>query len=82
MLKDQWSGLVWPASSERDASPVTGVEVSRLQEVGRASVAVPDGFVRLEAYIGPHCADRLGLAVDDPLPPPTSRQAPAASYRL
>ena len=47
MLKDQWSGLVWPTSSKRNVAPETGVEISRLQDVGRASVAIPDEFVRL-----------------------------------
>jgi probable 2-oxoglutarate dehydrogenase E1 component DHKTD1 len=46
MLGAQWAGMVWPASPEADANPATGVAREVLEEVGRASVTVPSGFVR------------------------------------
>lgn len=45
MLRDQWSGMVWPASEEACSDPDTGVKRETLGAVGRASVTVPDGFV-------------------------------------
>jgi 2-oxoglutarate dehydrogenase complex dehydrogenase (E1) component-like enzyme len=45
MLKDQWSGMVWPASEEAIWDPDTGVEGKTLKTIGRASVKVPDKFV-------------------------------------
>jgi probable 2-oxoglutarate dehydrogenase E1 component DHKTD1 len=47
MLQDQWSGMVWPASEAAERDPPTGVKADILEKVGRASVAVPDGFVSL-----------------------------------
>lgn len=46
MLEDQWSGMVWPASKEANNDPDTGVDKKVLQDIGKASVTVPDGFVR------------------------------------
>ncbi|KAF5378752.1 hypothetical protein D9615_006975 [Tricholomella constricta] len=37
-------GIVWPASKEAEFDPVTGVDQETLTKVGKASVAVPDGF--------------------------------------
>jgi hypothetical protein len=45
MLKGQWTGMVWPASTEAQFHPETGVERERLVKVGRASVNVPEGSV-------------------------------------
>ncbi|KAJ3513296.1 hypothetical protein NLJ89_g3024 [Agrocybe chaxingu] len=45
MLEKQWSGMVWPADAEAEHDPVTGVDKQTLQKVGKASVAVPEGFV-------------------------------------
>ncbi|EIM89258.1 dehydrogenase E1 and transketolase domain-containing protein 1 [Stereum hirsutum FP-91666 SS1] len=44
MLKDQWSSMVWPASSEAQNDPDTGVEKGVLESVGRASVKVGENF--------------------------------------
>ncbi len=46
MLQGQWKGLVWPASEKAEHDPATGVAREVLEKVGRASVAVPSGFVR------------------------------------
>ncbi|CCM02167.1 uncharacterized protein FIBRA_04245 [Fibroporia radiculosa] len=54
MLCDQWHGLVWPASTEAQHNPTTGVAGDTLLRVGRASVAVPTGFQvhpRLQRHI-------------------------------
>jgi probable 2-oxoglutarate dehydrogenase E1 component DHKTD1 len=45
MLREQWCGMVWPASGEASRNPDTGVEIDVLRRVGRASVTVPEGFV-------------------------------------
>jgi len=45
MLQEQWSGIVWPVNKEAEHDPITGLDRSILQQVGRASVAVPEGFV-------------------------------------
>lgn len=47
MLTEQWTGLVWPASKEAERDPVTGVDLETLRRIGNASVALPEGFVRL-----------------------------------
>lgn len=44
-LQEQWSGCVWPTSSESVYDPETGVEQETLMRVGKASVEVPEGFV-------------------------------------
>jgi probable 2-oxoglutarate dehydrogenase E1 component DHKTD1 len=46
MLQGQWQAMVWPASADAMHDPQTGVELDVLRKVGRASVTVPDGFVR------------------------------------
>jgi hypothetical protein len=50
MLKDQWSNMVWPASEEAISDPDTGVERETLKLIGRASVKVPEEFVRGSDY--------------------------------
>ena len=47
MLQSQWSDMVWPARSEAVFDPATGVDRDTLVRVGKASVKVPDGFVRV-----------------------------------
>lgn len=42
----QWTGVVWPSSKDAQANPDTGVQEDVLKEVGKASVTVPEGFVR------------------------------------
>jgi probable 2-oxoglutarate dehydrogenase E1 component DHKTD1 len=37
--------MVWPASEEANHDPETGVDRTVLERVGRASIAVPEGFV-------------------------------------
>lgn len=46
MFKNQWSGMVWPADAKAQHDPDTGVDSDVLQTVGKASVTVPEGFVR------------------------------------
>ena len=45
MLQGQWKGLTWPGSKDAVRDPETGVDQETLQQVGRASVSVPEGFV-------------------------------------
>lgn len=46
MLQEQWNGMVWPASDGALKNPKTGLAREVLEEVGRASVTVPEHFVR------------------------------------
>lgn len=46
MFKGSWSGMVWPANPDALHDPETGVDHETLLRVGRASVTVPDDFVR------------------------------------
>jgi probable 2-oxoglutarate dehydrogenase E1 component DHKTD1 len=41
----EWAGMVWPANEEARHDPETGVDRTVLERVGRASIAVPEGFV-------------------------------------
>ena len=50
MLQDQWSGMVWPASEAAERDPPTGVQAEIMENVGRASVSVPEGFVSLPLH--------------------------------
>ena len=43
----EWSGMVWPASEEARHDPETGMDRTVLERVGRASIAVPEGFVSI-----------------------------------
>lgn len=45
MLQGKWSQLVWPATSQAEHQPSTGVTSETLKEVGQASVTLPDSFV-------------------------------------
>ena len=56
MLEDQWRKMVWPASEGAERDPPTGVRFEILEKVGKASVAVPDGFVSLPL----HCRAMAG----------------------
>ena len=44
-FEGEWQGMVWPASQEARHDPKTGVDRIVLERVGRASIAVPPGFV-------------------------------------
>jgi probable 2-oxoglutarate dehydrogenase E1 component DHKTD1 len=46
MLQGQWIGTVWPADKIADRDPPTGVVRTVLENIGRASITVPSGFVR------------------------------------
>ena len=46
MLQGQWMGIVWPSDEIADRDPPTGVVRTDLENIGRASVTVPPGFVR------------------------------------
>jgi probable 2-oxoglutarate dehydrogenase E1 component DHKTD1 len=50
MLKEQWKGIVWPNSQESNHRPETGVDKPILERVGKASVAIPEGFVGAISY--------------------------------
>ena len=45
VLQGQWKGVTWPGSKDAVRDPETGVDHEALQQVGRASVSVPEGFV-------------------------------------
>ena len=51
MLAGQWSGIVWPASTDAVWDPDTGVEKESLVKIGRASVAVSQNFVSIRPFI-------------------------------
>ncbi|KAI0754007.1 dehydrogenase E1 and transketolase domain-containing protein 1 [Daedaleopsis nitida] len=44
VLQGQWKGMVWPSSTDARRDPETGLGKDVLRKVGRASVAVPEGF--------------------------------------
>ena len=46
-FRSEWAGMVWPAHEEARHDPETGVDRTVLERVGRASIAVPEGFVSL-----------------------------------
>lgn len=43
----QWKNVAWPASTQANGNPETGVESMTLTKVGKASVEVPENFVSL-----------------------------------
>lgn len=47
MLQGHWKGIVWPADETAERDPLTGVARTVLENIGRASVTVPSGFVSL-----------------------------------
>jgi probable 2-oxoglutarate dehydrogenase E1 component DHKTD1 len=58
--------MVWPMSKSANYNPDTGVEKDTLLKVGKASVAIPSGFVsafssllRLLAYLYQNMHERL-----------------------
>ncbi|TRM58893.1 thiamine diphosphate-binding protein [Schizophyllum amplum] len=53
-----WESMVWPASSDAIRAPDTGVDERTLAEIGRASVAVPEGFA-LHDKLRRHIKHRL-----------------------
>ncbi|KDQ52171.1 hypothetical protein JAAARDRAFT_210725 [Jaapia argillacea MUCL 33604] len=54
----QWKGIVWPASKDAEPDVETGVEGTKLREVGRASVGVPKGF-EIHPRLQRHVKSRL-----------------------
>ncbi|RXK41404.1 oxoglutarate dehydrogenase (succinyl-transferring), E1 component [Tremella mesenterica] len=44
MLDGKWKGFVWPALDGVEHDPLTGVDKEVLEEVGRKSVTLPEGF--------------------------------------
>jgi probable 2-oxoglutarate dehydrogenase E1 component DHKTD1 len=50
MLKEHWKNIVWPNSHESNHRPETGVDKPILKRVGKASVAIPEGFVGAISY--------------------------------
>ncbi|KIL59385.1 hypothetical protein M378DRAFT_111106 [Amanita muscaria Koide BX008] len=58
ILQEQWSGIVWPTSEKAESNPSTGVDKDTLVRVGKASVAVPDGF-EIHSKLHRHVKNRL-----------------------
>ena len=50
--------MVWPQSRDAVHNPETGVNTELLKEVGRASVALPDGF-KIHSKLQRHIKARL-----------------------
>lgn len=46
VLEGQWKGITWPGSAAAEHTPKTGVSEDILRQVGKASVEIPNGFVR------------------------------------
>lgn len=46
MLEGKWSNYVWPNSSAAQHDPKTGIKRDELVKVAKASVTLPDYFVR------------------------------------
>ncbi|KAI0039089.1 dehydrogenase E1 and transketolase domain-containing protein 1 [Auriscalpium vulgare] len=57
-FEGQWAGIVWPASEDAVRAPITGVERTVLQDVGRASVTVPKDF-EIHSRLQRHVKHRL-----------------------
>ena len=45
MLGGKWGALVWPATTEAEHDPDTGLPIERLVQVAKASVTLPESFV-------------------------------------
>ena len=58
MLQAQWTGIVWPGDKNADHQPKTGLPREELMDIGKASVAVPEGFVSLTSA----CVKRVPYA--------------------
>ena len=61
-----WSGMVWPASEEARHDPETGVDRTVLERVGRASIAVPEGFVSFIFLFRPRIVLNFDTVVGTP----------------
>lgn len=46
ILEGQWKGITWPGSTAAEHAPKTGVSEDILRQVGKASVEIPNDFVR------------------------------------
>ena len=79
MLEQQWSEMVWPASSDAIRSPTTGMDTGTLGMVGRASVAVPDGFVSSQAGFPPAQLRLICRAGNSPPAPKACKASPGES---
>lgn len=58
VLQGQWKGISWPVSKEARRDPDTGVQKEILQQVGNASVAVPESF-QIHPRLQRHVKHRL-----------------------
>ncbi|EJF58365.1 dehydrogenase E1 and transketolase domain-containing protein 1 [Dichomitus squalens LYAD-421 SS1] len=58
VLQGQWKGITWPGSQDAVGDPETGVDREALQQVGRASVSVPEGF-KIHPRLQRHVKNRL-----------------------
>ncbi|WRT65523.1 oxoglutarate dehydrogenase (succinyl-transferring), E1 component [Kwoniella shivajii] len=58
MLEGKWKNYVWPAGSEADHDPDTGVKEEELLDVAQASVTLPDSF-NIHPRLRRHISSRL-----------------------
>ena len=57
-LKGKWSCCVWPTSERAVHNPATGLNADLLKKIGKASVALPEGF-NLHSRLNRHIKQRL-----------------------
>ena len=83
MLQGQWVGIVWPADEKADRDPPTGVVRTVLENIGRASVTVPSGFVRefLPKLSIAQLTDNVIINIGNPPQTTAPCKEPAAEHR-
>jgi len=83
MLQGQWIGIVWPADEIADRDPKTGVLRTVLENIGRASVTVPSGFVRefLPKWSVAQSINYVFLNIGNPPQTTAPCKEPAAEHR-
>lgn len=94
LFQGQWKGIVWPASEDAVRDPDTGYEEEELKVIGRASVGVPEDFVRRVPVWRVWSLIQVMLALEDdphlcrsreavsPLAPATAATREAPSRRV
>nr|XP_019004663.1 oxoglutarate dehydrogenase (succinyl-transferring), E1 component [Kwoniella mangroviensis CBS 8507]OCF68124.1 oxoglutarate dehydrogenase (succinyl-transferring), E1 component [Kwoniella mangroviensis CBS 8507] len=58
MLEGKWKNYVWPAGSEADHHPDTGVNKGELTNIAKASVTLPENF-NIHSRLKRHISSRL-----------------------
>ena len=81
MLKGQWSNMVWPKNNEANFDPDTGVDEAQLKTIGRASVTIPDGFVRFLVLLRSLFPTQCDI-IEPSFPSATPRQTQTAEFRV